>query len=81
MDADEIYAFNNIVGEEIITNNPDHQLRLKWFKTIHGFTAVCSCGEKIGKNSMTGNNWSGWDYGLLAIKERFNNHIKKVWGC
>jgi len=71
----DIYAFDSIIGGDIITDNPRHQLYLKWFKTVYGFTAFCSCGERIGKNSISGNNWAGWDYGLLAIKRRFNKHV------
>jgi len=73
----ELHAFNSLIGRNIITNHPNHKLLLKWYKNVHGFIATCSCGERIGKNSMTGNNWAGWDYGLLAIKERFNNHVSQ----
>ena len=75
MSAFDLYAFNNIIGDNIRTDNPEHQLLLKWYKTAHGFIATCSCGVRIGKNSMTGNNRAGWDWGLSAIKQKFNAHV------
>ena len=72
----ELHSFNSLIGEPIIVD-PDHQLELNWFKTRTGFIAICSCGERIGRNSMTGNNLAGWKYGLLATKQNFNSHVQK----
>ncbi len=51
-----------------------HELAIHYFKSGTGFTAKCSCGEKIGHaDSCSG---SGLAYWLYQVQQVFNHHRK-----
>ena len=50
-----------------------HELVIHYFKSGTGFTAKCSCGEKIGRADSC--NGSGLAYWLYQVQQAFQRHI------
>jgi hypothetical protein len=53
-----------------------HKLNIAYFKSGTGFTATCTCGQRISR--PTGCNFGGMNYAKLAVWQEYARHCAEV---